>query len=78
MMTESPDAHIPYKNEGDTVKAEEILGKIEAKHYWDALVIKFDSSFFGDELTLVFEETESNIKLSFTGCSKFSFITTQL
>ncbi|MFB4322026.1 hypothetical protein RB298_06775 [Priestia sp. BR_2] len=57
------------------MKAKEILGKIEAMHYWDARVLKFDSSFFGDELILIFEDTESDVKLSFTGCSKFSFIT---
>ncbi|MGG4343610.1 hypothetical protein [Paenibacillus lautus] len=57
------------------MKVEKILSEIEAMHYWDARVLKFDSSFFGDELTLVFEDTEFNVKLSFTGCSKFSFLT---
>ncbi|WP_410769151.1 hypothetical protein [Fontibacillus sp. BL9] len=41
----------------------------------DARVIKFDSSFFGDEITLVFEDTEFNVKLSFMGCSNFPFVT---
>lgn len=57
------------------MKAEKILNEIEALHYWDARVLKFDSSFFGDEITLVFEDTEFNVKLSFMGCSKFSFVT---
>lgn len=57
------------------MKAEEILSEIEEMHYWDARVIKFDSSFFGDEIILVFEDTGFNVKLSFMGCSKFSFAT---
>lgn len=58
------------------MNAEKILSEIEAMHYWDARVLKFDSSFFGDEITLVFEDTEEfNIKLSFIGCSSFSFVT---
>ncbi len=55
------------------MKAEETLAKIEATHYWDARVLKFDSCFFGDELTLIFEDTEFNVKLSFTGGSKFYY-----
>ena len=58
------------------MKAEKILSEIEATHYWDARVLKFDSNFFGDEITLVYEDTELNVKLSFTGCSEFSFLTT--
>ncbi|GGG13754.1 hypothetical protein [Paenibacillus aceti] len=57
------------------MKSEKILSEIESLHYWDARVLKFDSSFFGDEITLVFEDTEFNVKLSFKGCSKFSFVT---
>lgn len=57
------------------MKAEKILNEIEAMHYWDARVLKFDSSFLGDEITLVFEDTEFNVKLSFMGCSNFSFVT---
>lgn len=63
------------KSEVISVKAEKILSEIEAMHYWDARVLKFDSSFFGDEITLVFEDTEFNVKLSFIGCSSFSFVT---
>jgi hypothetical protein len=63
------------KSEVISVNAEKILSKIEATHYWDARVLKFDSSFFGDEITLVFEDTEFNVKLSFIGCSSFSFVT---
>lgn len=44
-------------------------------HYWDARVLSFDSIFFGDEIELVFEDTDFNIQLSFIGCSKFSFDT---
>lgn len=44
--------------------------------YWDARVLKFDSSFFGDEITLEYEDTVGNVKLFFTGCTEFSFLTT--
>ncbi|MBO2946011.1 hypothetical protein JJQ72_18695 [Paenibacillus sp. F411] len=57
------------------MKAEKILSQIESMHYWDARVLRFDSSYFGDEITLVFEDTEFNVKLSFIGCSSFSFVT---
>lgn len=63
------------KNEVISVNAEKILFEIEAMHYWDARVLKFDSSFFGDEITLVFEDTDFNVKLSFIGCSSFYFVT---
>lgn len=33
------------------------------------------SSFFCDEIALVFEDTDFNVKLSFLACSKFSFNT---
>ncbi|GIP46336.1 hypothetical protein J45TS6_47950 [Paenibacillus sp. J45TS6] len=58
------------------MKARKILSEIEDMHYWDARVLKFDSSFFGDEMTLVYEDTERNVELSFTGCTEFSFHTT--
>ncbi|WP_322905766.1 hypothetical protein [Paenibacillus campi] len=57
------------------MNAKQTLSEIEALHYWDARVLKFDSSFFGDEITLVFEDTEFNVKLCFIGCSSFSFFT---
>lgn len=64
--------HIPYKSEVTQLKAKKMLKEIEAMHYWDAKVLTFDSSFFCDEIALVFEDTYFNVKLSFLGCSKFS------
>ncbi|KMY31475.1 hypothetical protein ACZ11_04355 [Lysinibacillus xylanilyticus] len=57
------------------MKAQFIQSEIEAIHYWDARVLQMDTNFFGDEITIVFEDTDYNVKLLFTGCSKFSFIT---
>lgn len=57
------------------LKAKHIQSEIEAMHYWDARVLQMDTSFFGDELTIMFEDTDYNVNLLFTGCSKFSFIT---
>lgn len=34
-----------------------------------------DTIFFGDEIIIIFEDTDYNVKLSFTGCSRYSFIT---
>lgn len=57
------------------MNAQKILNEIEELHYWDARVLQMESSFFGDELRIVFEDTVFNVILLFTGCSKFSFIT---
>ncbi|MFH0345200.1 hypothetical protein ACHADS_01310 [Bacillus vallismortis] len=57
------------------MKAEQIQRDLESLHYWDARVLQLESYFFGDEITMIFEDTDSNVKLSFTGCSKFSFVT---
>ncbi|WP_445429632.1 hypothetical protein [Bacillus atrophaeus] len=58
------------------MKAEQIQSDIESLNYWDARVLQLESRFFGDEITITFEDTNYNVKLSFTGCSKFSFVTT--
>lgn len=63
------------KSEAINLKAQQILSEIEAMHYWDARVLQMESSFFGDEITIIFEDTDYNVKLLFTGCSKFSFVT---
>lgn len=57
------------------MKARKVQYEIEAMHYWDARVLQLDTSFFGDEITIVFEDTDYNVKLFFSGCSKFSFVT---
>ncbi|WP_370079703.1 hypothetical protein [Lysinibacillus sp. RC46] len=57
------------------LKAQHIQSEIEAIHYWDARVLQMDTNFFCDEITIMFEDTDYNVKLLFTGCSKFLFIT---
>jgi len=57
------------------LEVKNIQSEIEAMHYWDARVLQMDTSFFGDEITITFEDTDYNVNLIFTGCSKFSFIT---
>ncbi len=66
---------IYIKSEMIYLEAKKIQSDIEALHYWDARVLQMDTSFFGDEITIMFEETDYNVNLLFTGCSKFSFIT---
>ncbi|NTU26721.1 hypothetical protein HPX95_11100 [Bacillus tequilensis] len=58
------------------MKAEQIQRDLESLHYWDARVLQLDSYFFGDEIIMIFEDTDNNVKLSFSGCSSFSFVTT--
>lgn len=58
------------------LNAQKILNEIEELHYWDVRVLQMESSYFGDELRIVFEDTDFNVILLFTGCSKFSFVTT--
>ncbi|WP_213421196.1 hypothetical protein [Bhargavaea massiliensis] len=57
------------------MKAKQIQRDIEEIHYWDARLIQMDCCFFGDEVAIVFEDTDDNIKILFTGCSAFSFKT---
>lgn len=57
------------------LNAKKILNEIEELHYWDARVLQMESSFFGDEIKIVFEDTDFNVSLIFMGCSKFSFVT---
>ncbi|SEJ73875.1 hypothetical protein SAMN04488127_2630 [Bhargavaea ginsengi] len=57
------------------MKAKKIQRDLEEIHYWDARVLQMDSCFFGDEVAIVFEDTDENIKVLFTGCSVFSFKT---
>ncbi len=57
------------------MNARKILDEIEELHYWDARVLQMESSFFGDELKIVFEDTDFNVTLLFTGCSRYSFVT---
>lgn len=57
------------------MNAQQIQNEFGSLHYWDARVLRLDSSYFGDELTLVFEDSDCNKKIQFTGCSKILFST---
>jgi len=63
------------KSEVIIMLAQNIQNKINEINYWDARVLKFEFSYFGDEIFIVFEDTDFNVKLQFNGCSKFSFVT---
>src|SRR5699024_12616046 len=63
------------ESEAINLYAKLIQNKIEDKHYWDARVLEMNTCFFGDEVTITIEGTDYNVKLSFTGCSQFSFVT---
>lgn len=55
------------------LKAQKIQEQLECLHYWDARLLRLDSAYFGDEVTLVFEDSDENVKILFTGCSKVIF-----
>src|SRR5699024_472735 len=63
--------------ESETIKfyAKLIQNKIEDIDYVDVRVLEMNTCFFGDDVTITFEGTDYNVKLSFTGCSQFSFVT---
>jgi hypothetical protein len=46
----------------------ELLKHIEELHYWDARVISLTNNYFGDEVVLVYEDTDSEVVYKFTDC----------
>lgn len=46
------------------MNSKEIQEQIDNLNYWDSEVLQLDVDYFGDEVTIVFD----NIKLLFTGC----------
>ena len=52
---------------------ESIKKKMEELHYWDARVIHLKCDYFGDEVTLVYEDEEKNVTYKFEGCYKVHF-----
>lgn len=50
--------------------AEKIQKLIEEYHYWDARLLKISCEYFGDELTIVFEDSNGDVRILFSGCSK--------
>ncbi|MFP7492960.1 hypothetical protein SFC66_04150 [Terribacillus saccharophilus] len=59
------------------MRALELMKRLENLHYWDARLLNLEAKHFGDEITLIFEDNEYNIKLSFTGCSMFKLTTSE-
>ncbi|AIF51845.1 hypothetical protein [Pelosinus sp. UFO1] len=57
------------------MKARQIQEEIERLHYWDARVLQITAEYFGDEVTIIFQDADNNIKLLFSGCSKVNFTT---
>jgi len=57
------------------LKAKQIQEQIESLHYWDARVLQLNAEYFGDEVTIIFQDTGNNVKLLFSGCSKVNIDT---
>ncbi|TCS96484.1 hypothetical protein [Hazenella coriacea] len=57
------------------MKAQLIQEKINRLHYWDARLLQLHADYFGDEVTLLFEDSNANVKLLFSGCSKVHLTT---
>jgi hypothetical protein len=57
------------------LKAQQIQVQLENLHYWDARVLKLEPTNFLDDVTLVFEDSEGNVEILFSGCSKVLFTT---
>lgn len=53
------------------MKAKQIQEKIDDLNYWDSEVLQVNIEYFGDEVTIIFDE----IKLLFNGCSKVNITT---
>ncbi len=49
--------------------------EIEAWDYWDTNVLSFNIIYFGDEVSVVWEENDYDVELLFTGCSSLSYVT---
>ena len=49
---------------------QELIKKIEDSYYWDARVKSLNCSYFGDEVTLIFEDDKKDITYNFEGCYK--------
>ncbi|MUT65613.1 hypothetical protein [Paenibacillus sp. NEAU-GSW1] len=57
------------------MKAQQIQEKLESLHYWDARVLKLDTTNFVDDVILVFEDSDGNVEILFSGCSRVLFST---
>ncbi|SDX18538.1 hypothetical protein [Paenibacillus sp. PDC88] len=55
------------------MEAEQLLKKIEESHYWDARVKGLSTSFFGDELDLIYEDDDREVVLKFSNCYQIKY-----
>ena len=69
--------HIPYKKQGEIkLKIDKLQQKIDDVYYWDAKVLDFNISFFGDEIIIILEnDKETNFMLKFLDCYKVEYET---
>jgi hypothetical protein len=62
----------PLKSEGEYGK-KETQTRMEELHYWDARVLNLSCNYFGDELSLVYEDPDGDVIYKFTGCYKIIY-----
>lgn len=55
------------------MESKQLLKKIEDMHYWDARVISLSTDFFGDELVLVYEDSDGDVVYKFLNCYQINY-----
>lgn len=55
------------------MNAKEIQESINNLHYWDARVKELSCNYFADEVILVYEDSDGDVRYSFLGCYKENF-----
>lgn len=56
------------------MKIEDLQSKIEKLYYWDAKIVHLSVEYFGDEVTLIYDEEDGNYVIyKFLGCYKTDF-----
>ena len=56
------------------INRQEIIEKVNKLYYWDARVLHLSCQYFGDEVVLVYEDTEDrNIEITFCKCFNVRF-----
>ncbi|MFC6332752.1 hypothetical protein ACFP56_08965 [Paenibacillus septentrionalis] len=53
--------------------SKQLIKKIEEMHYWDARVISLSTDFFGDELVLVYEDSDGDVVYKFLNCYQVNY-----
>jgi hypothetical protein len=53
--------------------SKQLLKKIEDMHYWDARVISLTTDYFGDELVLIYEDTDGDVVYKFSNCYQVKY-----